>query len=630
MSIKILLVEDDRSIAALFRKKLSVQKNLVCEVAWRDQLSSALAYLEAARVDIILLDLMLPDSEELNTLDRVLTQAPETAVVVLSGLDDEGLSVEAVQRGAQDYLVKGHFDSNLLTRVIKYAIERQRMRVDLNWHTRELRSTETRLRTLIENTTDGIIIINNDDRVDFVNPAAEELFGRTSEDFRGQPFGYTITAGATTELTIGSGDDEIIAEMHVAEITWAGDIAYLASVRNITYHKQAEETLKQANKELKQLHQMKSDFVSFVSHELRTPLTSLKNAVDLVASGKTGELSEAQERLLAIATRNVTRLSKLIHEHLDLFKLESNKITLQFREIDLPKVIREVAELFQIEAENKGLKLNIACETPLPKVYTDTEHFEHILSNLVSNAIKYTPEGGSIDITTRSRGEEVELCVADTGIGLDEEQQKLIFEKFYRAESDLTPTTDGFGLGLYIVQRLVHDLGGKIWLESEPDRGSTFFVTLPVISSKQIEMAAFDKQIRQFLKDPVLSLLIVALEDAVPPFDSAARSHALAALAEQVRNALVRTTDHVVSQPTFGRMILILRATDKNAAAMVKQKLEKRLSHDRPVSGKEAAPGVRLLGPATYPEDGSTVNALIDHLNKTTEPKMDHKEDVST
>jgi PAS domain S-box-containing protein len=192
-----------------------------------------------------------------------------------------------------------------------------------------LKSSETRFRTLIQKSADGVLVTDKKGIVRFVNPAAESLFGRKEKELLGEIFGFPIVTGETAGLAVPHDDKEpTIVDMRVVETEWEGEGAYLLSLRDVTARKRYEESLIKTTEELKKLDQMKSDFVSVASHELRTPLASIKNAVDLILSRKTGDITDAQEKFLSMAQRNVNRLSALINDLLDISRIESGKIQL--------------------------------------------------------------------------------------------------------------------------------------------------------------------------------------------------------------------------------------------------------------------------------------------------------------
>ena len=243
--IRVLLIEDNEDDALIIREILAQATGAPFDLEWADRLATGLARLAKGGIDVVLTDLGLPDSQGLDTCTTVHAQAPDVPIVVLTGLEDTGLAVQAVQAGAQDYLVKGQIDSNLLVRAMRYAIERQQLLVELEQKTQELlQASETRFRTIIEKNADGIVIVDGNGMVRFLNPAAEDLFGRQAEDLVGELFGFPMVGRETTEVQIiRRGGETAVAEMRVVETEWEGEFGYLASLRDITERVQREREL---------------------------------------------------------------------------------------------------------------------------------------------------------------------------------------------------------------------------------------------------------------------------------------------------------------------------------------------------------------------------------------------------
>jgi PAS domain S-box-containing protein len=231
----------------------------------------------------------------------------------------------------------------------------------------------------------------------------------------------------------------------------------------------------------RELDKMKTDFISVVSHELRTPLTSIKGYTDLLLSGATGELSELQSEFLGIIQSSTTRLSNLINDILDISRIESGTIQIKHEPIDYRAIVSDTLRLMKAAADEKQISMDASLPEFIPPVRGDTDKVTQVLANLVSNAIKYTPEGGWVKVSLEVSGEaSVTTCVADSGIGVAEEDQPKLFQKFFRADNSSTREAGGTGLGLVIAKTTIELLGGAIWLESAPGRGSRFFFTLPL------------------------------------------------------------------------------------------------------------------------------------------------------
>lgn len=228
-----------------------------------------------------------------------------------------------------------------------------------------------------------------------------------------------------------------------------------------------------------EVDRLKSDFVSIVSHELRTPLTSIKGYLDLVLMGAAGQINKQQASFLEIAKANADRLNALVSDLLDISRIESGKAVLDLKVTSLSEIIYQVAQGLEHEFEARGLTLQVDVPANLPEILADPVRVAQILGNLLSNAYKYTQNGGAT-IRARSTSKAIQVDVSDTGIGIFKEDQEKIFGRFFRAEDNLVRQQPGTGLGLNITKSLVEMHGGRIWLESEPGKGTTFSFTLPL------------------------------------------------------------------------------------------------------------------------------------------------------
>lgn len=255
----------------------------------------------------------------------------------------------------------------------------------------------------------------------------------------------------------------------------------------------------ETNAKLERLERLKSEFISIVSHELRTPLTSIKNSLDILMSGRCGEITPASEKFLAMAMRNVQRLSGIINDLLDLSKIEAGKMDFYFAPTNINTVINYVKSALSEVAKTKGLNLVTEEYQKIPDITADSRRLEQVLTNLVSNAIKFTPEGKTITISSRLvnaddikvneyfkdsiqnlSGEYVEVCVKDEGIGIESKNLLHAFDKFAQIENSLSRKAGGTGLGLPIAKQLLDAHKGAIWCDSEINKGSKFYFIIPV------------------------------------------------------------------------------------------------------------------------------------------------------
>lgn len=337
----VLLLEDDPEYLLLLKTFLGepgAGERFRTQTA--ETLGEGLKRLAAGGVDVVLLDLMLPDSRGLATLDRVLTQAPQIPIVVLTGLYDEQAALDAVSRGAQDYLVKATFDARLLKRTLAYAIERARLRGDLE--------------NILANAADAMVVVDAENVVRYTNPAAESFFVRRADEMLGKPFGFPVVPSKTSEIRIG----DRIAEMRVTRLQWKRYDASLASIRDITALRRVEQ-LKAEIRERRRMDQLKDELMSTVSHELRSPLTVIKAAIANLLEGFVGEMPAAQMRLIALAHRNVERLAKIINNLLDLSRLEADQVRVQKEKVDVGALVNDAVHGFRLAGGEKKIVVDM-------------------------------------------------------------------------------------------------------------------------------------------------------------------------------------------------------------------------------------------------------------------------------
>ncbi len=370
------------------------------------------------------------------------------------------------------------------------------------------------------------------------------------------------------------------------------------------------EERKRIEQELKRISETKSAFVSTVSHELRTPLTAIRNAVDLLADTPAGDSSRA--RLLAIARRNVDRLAFIVNDLLDISRIEAGRMSFEFQRVELGALLAALVETYQAQALEKGLSIAVRVPGDLPPVWADPGRIEQVLTNLLGNALKFTPAGGSIELAARRRDERVEVSVADTGPGLAAEELARIFEPFYQAGDPLTGRARGTGLGLAIARDLVHAHGSELFVASEEGRGCRFWFEVPVDGQVGREIVALEERIREYRKYPFFSLLVATVtRPPGGPAGASSVSRVLDPLAEAFRSRLPRSSDIIIPQPAHGRLVIVLLGTEASGAEVVRGKLVSWLRERRSGAG-DGGPHPGLSGVAAYPADGLTGFALIE------------------
>jgi PAS domain S-box-containing protein len=258
--------------------------------------------------------------------------------------------------------------------------------------------------------------------------------------------------------------------------------------KDITERKLAEEKLKKANEKLKEYNQLKDEFVSTASHELRTPLSIIMGAIRLTLDEIPGKIVEEQRDVLATAMENVQRLGRIVDSLLSISKIESGKLDLQKTVINICELIKDTVSNYEPLAQEKGIRLG--CEFPQESVdiCLDPDKTKEVLINLISNSLKFTPEGGWVKVICTKQDGEVLVSVQDSGVGIAKEDIPKLFDKFTQFGRKAGPGEKGTGLGLAIAKKLIEMHGGKIEVESEVNQGTTFTISLPLTTKAAAEV----------------------------------------------------------------------------------------------------------------------------------------------
>lgn len=352
---------------------------------------------------------------------------------------------------------------------------------------RQLQASERRFRNIIEKNADGILIVDQQGLIRFANPAAEEILGRTVADLVDTMFGFPVVAAKTTELDIiAQGQVRAIVEMRVMETEWEGDVAYVASLRDITERKKNEEALKLAKEEAEAANRAKGNFLANMSHELRTPLNAILGYAQILQ--REHPLTEKQQRGLTIIKQNGEHLLTLLNDILDISKIETEKIDMHWHAFDLRKAMKSVIEITRFQAQDKGIGFSYEQDENLPEaMYGDEKRLRQILLNLLGNAVKFTKQGTirfrvsvRTDIPKDSSTQKksvIRFEVQDTGIGISAEHLQSLGLPFAQIKDEHS-SYEGMGLGLALSRRVIQKMGSELRMTSTPGKGSTFWFDL--------------------------------------------------------------------------------------------------------------------------------------------------------
>ncbi|NWF94432.1 MAG: response regulator [Syntrophaceae bacterium] len=488
--INILVIDDELVMREGCTRILSKDGwGVICAENGKQGLDQIQSHLD--QIDVILLDLMMPGMSGMEVLDQIRTINPNLLIIVITGYATVESAVEAMKKGAYDFIPKP-FTPDQLRIVVRRALERRILQKEADFLRRErerslrdIATEKSKIKTIINCMGDGVLVCDGDGCIVLSNPAASRMLKIPETSLLGNFVSQCnlppelSSAMAQSLKTKEMGYSALSQELSIGE---AGEIylrAHTAPVRNDLGEIMGSVTVLQDISHLKELDKMKSEFIAMVAHELRAPIASVEQQLTVILNGIAGEVTEKQEQLLSRAKERTKGLLTLINDLLDLSKIEAG-VMVQYKEpLLLQEVILKVIDLMKAEAGAKRIDLQFSAPSQVPLIQADRNSMEGIFNNLISNAIKYTPEGGTVRVTLGEEAGFVKATVSDTGIGIKKEDLSRIFDKFYRVRTSETRQIIGTGLGLSIVKSIVEAHLGTISVESEVGKGTTFTVLLP-------------------------------------------------------------------------------------------------------------------------------------------------------
>ena len=492
--MRILVVEDNPDDAHLVRLALSNHKNRSFELFFTDNLSSGLEHLSSGRVDAVLLDLGLPDSQGLAGLARIKSHSPKIPIVVLTGSCNGDRAREAIRSGAQDFVVKGEPGFESLPRSVTYAVERSRSAMEIRElnemlerlirkRTNEIEAARASFNAIVERSADAILVVDQQGTTRYVNPAAAKLFDRPSEDLVGEQFGLPVVPEEMVEVEIRREENRVlVAELRSAETEWNHEPAFVTSLRDVTERTEMRAKLAQADR-------MASvgTLAAGVAHEINNPLAYvLYNLQSLVEDLRQASPDKLEQALLDDmvaradeAAEGATRISAIVRGLKTFSRQEEDRRT----PVGLNQVIDSAVNMAYNEIRYRSRLVKDYGE--IPPVLGSEGRLSQVFLNLLVNAAQAIEEGdvesNEIEVKTWTDGTHVFAEVADTGRGIPKDNLKQLFDPFFTTK----PPGVGSGLGLSICHNYVKAYGGRIEVDSEAGRGSRFSVVLPVYSEER-------------------------------------------------------------------------------------------------------------------------------------------------
>lgn len=339
----------------------------------------------------------------------------------------------------------------------------------------EINSERDKLSTLFLHMTDGVVAFSRNGNVIQSNPASVRMLGREMDESVDYDdiFGsissleeileQSVNEPIAAQMKVGKSDLELSLAPFSADESQGG---VLAVIHDVTAQRKSEE--------------MRREFVANVSHELRTPLTNIKSYTETLIDAGDDLPPEMKASFFGVILSEADRMTRIVQDLLTLSRFDYGKMEMNFSDFGIAEAVQNVYNAVIIDAQNHGHELLLEMEKNMPIIHADKERMEQVIMNIVSNAIKYTPDGGRIEITAWSMGEKVSISVSDNGVGIPEEDQPRLFDRFYRVDKARSREAGGSGLGLSIVKEIIQAHNGDIDIRSKQGEGTTMTVTLPI------------------------------------------------------------------------------------------------------------------------------------------------------
>lgn len=338
---------------------------------------------------------------------------------------------------------------------------------------------------IITNFADGLLVFDAKNRLFMFNPRAEALFGIKNQDVIKKSISELSSFPTLKSLT--DLFEEETKGIYRKELNISERVVLEVSTVPVIREKEKLGTmviLHDITRE-KMIERMKTEFVSLSAHQLRTPLSAIKWTLRMILDGDVGEINNEQKDMLQKTYLSNERMITLVNDLLNVTRIEEGRYLFKLVLADIGEIAQSAVNSYQDEVKRKNIKLELSWpRKELPKLIVDVEKISLALQNLLDNAVRYTPKGGSIAVAISGGEEEIKISIKDTGVGIPAHQQERVFTKFFRAANVIKMETEGSGLGLFIAKNIIEAHGGKIWFESKEGEGTTFFFTLPVKVSK--------------------------------------------------------------------------------------------------------------------------------------------------
>lgn len=483
---RVLVIDDEEGIRRGIRRVLAADGYRVDEAP---DGAGGLEALAAEAYDMVLVDLKMPGNVDgLDVVKAALEKDPDVVVVVISAYASLEAAVQATRLGAYDFMAKPFTPDELKINVQKglekrfLVQEKRRLLAEREATLLELSKERGRLRMVVQSMDDGLLVINQQGVVVYANPVARQML-RAESDLAGADYRAalgTTSLGPRVDAVLNVEDPEserITTEYDLDEKTTV--MAKITRLREQDHFVGAVLVLRDISR-LKELDRTKSRFVSVVGHELKAPLAAIEGYLEVLLAGTVGAMPEKATGMLARCRDRAASLQNLIKDILNITRLEARTITRRIEPQSVAEMVESVLDLLKPTIDQKPVTVDHRPPADLPCILADRDDLDRLLTNLVSNAVKYNRPGGVVTVAYGVTGENLSVSVSDTGIGIDREHLDHLGKEFFRVRSEETSRISGTGLGLSIVRKIMDVYHGDLRVDSVKGQGSTFTLIFPL------------------------------------------------------------------------------------------------------------------------------------------------------
>ena len=489
---KVLIIDDEKGLR-IGTKRLLEREGYEVQIA--ENGTEGISFGTGREFDFAIIDLKMPDIDGISVLKKILEKYPNTICFIATAYASYDTAIESTKVGAFSYIPKPFTPEELLENLQRgfdkrrLTLEAEKLKREREDRLLEIAFEKTRLNTIINSITDGVLVVNKEGETVLYNPAAlkyldlneikieekiiDKLHPKISEVINKFLLTKEQTAKSFSVQIDLKPNHEFFIEATASSVahpngSLAGVVVVLKDISD-----------------LKKIELLKSQFVSMVSHELKAPIAAVYGYLKLLNDDNISLKQDEKKKFLERSQVRLDGLLKMVNDLLDISRLEMKAVQREINDIDVKEVIEGIIELFSFEIKTKNISTKLKLNVQLQTLKADKEEINQVFSNLISNAIKYNKQDGEIIINLDSNDSYMIIEVEDNGIGLKPNEKEKLFNEFFRAKNELTKDISGTGLGLSIVKRIVDSYSGKIEVESEFNKGTKIKVYLPFLYKKK-------------------------------------------------------------------------------------------------------------------------------------------------